>query len=417
MQTTGSVPFSLLKNRDFAWFFWGTFASMFGMGVHLLGVNWYVLQETGSETTVSLIMMTSLGAGLFILPFSGSIIDRHSRKTMVILPDLIRFGIIGLVAVSIPLGVFRLWMLWPMAFVIGCNHAFYFPSTMALLQEILPPEDYFKANALREMTFQVGALSAAGVAGWVIETFGLDGVLFLDAATYLFSAFCISRIRYTPDKARLTETREPYLRTLRAGLAYLWRERAILMFGIISLLPFVTVMALNVLMPTFAMNTLGRGAVVYGLLDMVYGVGAFLAASFIGLLTMRMSERVSLAWLLGAAASFYLICGFTESLMPAFAVLLLLGFCNSGFRVVAQTYLMRIIPPTLMGRCTSTFFMISIFVQLAAIYSVGFLAERVAISAGFGLLAIILYGALLLFFFLRSRLPEATPLAAAATET
>lgn len=407
MSASASLPFFLLRQRDFAWFFWGTLVSMIGMGIHLIGVNWYVLQTTGAETKVSLIMMTSLGAGLFVLPFSGSIIDRHSRKTMVILPDLVRGSVIALVVTLIFTGGFRLWMLWPMAFILGSNHAFYFPASMALLQEILPPEDYLKANSLREITFQVGSLSAAGVAGWIVATFGLGGVLAFDAATYLFSAFCISRLRYSPGDHVEHREHESYFGTLLSGLKYLMENKPVFVFGIMALMPFVTVMALNVLLPTFAKTTLGRGPVTYGLLDMVYGIGAFAAAIFIGALTAKSSERTSLAWMMFGAASFYLMCAFVSGLAPAFTLIALVGFMISAYRVVSQTYLMKIIPQNLMGRCTSTFFQISTFAQLAAIFSVGYLAQHVSIPSGFGFLAVILYGALVHFLFLRRRLPEA----------
>jgi MFS family permease len=401
-----SLPFHLLRQRDFALFFTGTLVSMLGMGMHLIGVNWYILQITGSETKVSLIMMTSLSAGLFVLPFSGSIIDRHSRKAMVILPDLLRGSVIGIIVALIYTGGFRLWMLWPMAFIVGSNHAFYFPASMSLLQEILPPEEYLKANSLREVTFQVGSLSAAGVAGWVVATFGLGGVLAFDAATYFFSAFCISRINYTPGDHVAQRTVESYFGTLRSGLNYLWENKTIFVFGIMALMPFVTVMALNVLMPTFVKNTLGQGAVTYGLLDMVYGIGAFTAAVFIGTLTAKVSERTSLAWLMLGAASFYLAGAFAGTVPPAFVVITLIGFSISSYRVVSQTYLMKIIPQHLMGRCTSTFFQISIFAQLTAIYSVGYLAEHVSIPAGFGFLSLLLFGALAHFLIVRQRLPD-----------
>ncbi|MBD3298685.1 MAG: hypothetical protein GF341_08530, partial [candidate division Zixibacteria bacterium] len=104
-----ALPFRLLGHRDFAWFFWGTFVSMLGLGVNLIGINWYILSTTGSETKVSLIMMTSLSAGLFVLPFSGSIIDRHARRTMVITPDIIRALVIGSVGTFAFFPSFPIW--------------------------------------------------------------------------------------------------------------------------------------------------------------------------------------------------------------------------------------------------------------------------------------------------------------------
>lgn len=406
MPRLDALPFRLLGHRDFAWFFWGTFVSMLGMGVNMIGVNWYILNATGAETNVSLIMMTSLGAGLLILPFSGSIIDRNPRRTMVMTPDIIRAMVIGSVGLFALSPSFPIWVLWPMAFIVGSNHAFYFPASTALLQEILPPEEYMNANALREVTFQVGSLSAAGVAGWIVDTFGLSGVLLFDASTYVFSAFCIYQIRSGrvahPDR----DQGESYWGTIRSGLSYLWTNKPIFVFGIVSMMPFVAVMALNVLMPTYVKNILNQGAVTYGLMDMTYGIGAFLGAAAIGALIVDRHHQSALRILLLCASVSYFAYAFVDGWIIAFILAALVGFFNSSFRVVSQTYLMRIIPSKLMGRCTSTFFQISIVAQLSVIFGVGYIAEHVAIGAGYFVLAGLLLGAMIHLWVLHRRLPD-----------
>ncbi len=401
-----ALPFRLLGHRDFAWYFWGTFVSMLGLGVNLIGVNWYILSATGSETKVSLIMMTSLSAGLFVLPFSGSIIDRHARRTMVITPDIIRALVIGSVGTFAFFPSFPIWVLWPMAFIVGSNHAFYFPASTALLQEILPPEEYMNANALREVTFQVGSLSAAGVAGWIVDTYGLSGVLWFDASTYVFSAFCISRVRAGRVAHPERDQGETYWGTIRSGLNYLWSNKPIFIFGIMSMVPFVAIMALNVLMPTYVKNILNQGAVTYGLLDMVYGIGAFLGAALVGALVVERHHQSALRLFLLMSALGYLACAFTSLLPVAFVLIGLIGVFNSSFRVVSQTYLMRIIPGKLMGRCTSTFFQISLVAQLSVVFGVGYIAEHVTIGAGFYLLFGLLIGAMIHLWLLNRRLPD-----------
>ncbi|MBD3299286.1 MAG: MFS transporter, partial [candidate division Zixibacteria bacterium] len=299
-----------------------------------------------------------------------------------------------------------IWVLWPMAFIVGSNHAFYFPASTALLQEILPPEEYMNANALREVTFQVGSLSAAGIAGWIVDTYGLSGVLWFDASTYIFSAFCISRVRAGRVAHPERDQGETYWGTIRSGLNYLWSNKPIFIFGIMSMVPFVAIMALNVLMPTFVKNVLNQGAVTYGLLDMVYGIGAFLGAALVGALVVERHHQSALRLFLLMSALGYLACAFTSLLPVAFVLIGLIGVFNSSFRVVSQTYLMRIIPGKLMGRCTSTFFQISLVAQLSVIFGVGYISEHVTISAGFYLLSALLLGAMIHLWLLNRRLPD-----------
>ena len=67
------------------------------------------------------------------------------------------------------------------------------------------------------------------------------------------------------------------------------------------------------------------------------------------------------------------------------------GFCRAVSGVVAQSSLMSIVPRHFMGRTQSAIAILTTALQLAMSFSLGWIAQRINIYAGFALLGI-MYG-------------------------
>src|SRR5260370_12873104 len=82
-----------------------------------------------------------------------------------------------------------------MVLLLGVGFAIYWSSSLALLQEVIPPPQLISANSAVLIAVQGGMLVAGGLVGFVYERTGLAGILAIDAATYAFSALCFSLLR------------------------------------------------------------------------------------------------------------------------------------------------------------------------------------------------------------------------------
>jgi len=91
-------PFAPLGDRDFRLYFVGQVFSMAGSGLHIVALGWYLLDRTGSATSVALVWALGLGSGIVMLPFAGPLADRYPRRTLAIGADLVRFVLVGAMA-------------------------------------------------------------------------------------------------------------------------------------------------------------------------------------------------------------------------------------------------------------------------------------------------------------------------------
>jgi MFS family permease len=385
--------FAPLRDRDFRLYFAGEALSFFGSGLSLVALNWYLLQRTHSTTAVGAYYAIALGAGLAAFPLSGPIADRYPRRTVAIAADLLRVGSIGSLAVAAWLGPPPLVAIYVSAFFTGLGFALFFPAIIAFLQEIVSGEQRVAANGLSEVTSQAGNVSGAAVAGVALQHLGIAGVLSIDAGTYIVSALALGAVRHRSAPAA---AHSPLGEMLREGLRYLAANRPLAVFGVISVVPTVATITLNVVMVAYVQQVLHRGATVYGVADMMYGVGALASGLLAAFVVIWLGEWATLTGLLASVLAGYLAWALEpRSLVIVFALSVALGFCSSAFRVVAGAALMRLVPSAVMGRASATFALSTTLLQVAAALVVGPLIDAGGARAGFLLLAALITAGLM----------------------
>ena len=381
-------PFAPLGDRDFRLYFVGEVFSMAGSGLHVVALGWYLLERTGSATSVGLVWAVGLGSGIVMLPFAGPLADRYPRRTLAIGSDVFRLILVAAMAALAYAGSPSLPVLYVLTFLVGLGHSVFWPSIMALLQEVIRPDQLTAASGLAEITWQVGNLTGAALGGPILVSFGLGTAFAIDAATYAVSALALLALHHRPAPAE--GPHESGLAMARAGMAYLRRNPAVAGFGIASVIPWVATISLNVVIVAYVLDVLHLSATAYGLADMTYGVGAMASGIFAALLVVRLGEWRAMTGVMVALIVCYAALAASPAAIPVFyAVLFLAGFCSSAFRVMTTAYLFKVVPNEVMGRTSSSFLLVSMILQVAVTLSVGPLINSTSARGGFVLLAAI----------------------------
>ena len=388
-------PLAPLGDRDFRLYFVGQVLSMAGSGLHIVALGWYLLDRTGSATSVALVWAIGLGSGVVMLPFAGPLADRYPRRTLAIGSDVVRLGLVAAMAALAYAGSPSLPVLYGLTFLVGLGHSVFWPSITALLQEVIRPDQLTAASGLAEITWQVGNLTGAALGGPILVRFGLGTAFAIDAATYLVSAAALLALHHRPAPAE--GPHESGLAMAREGVAYLRRHPAVAGFGIASVIPWVATISLNVVLVAYVLDVLHLGATAYGLADMTYGVGAMASGVFAALLVVRLGEWRAMTGVMVALIGCYTALAGIPAAIPAFyAVLFVAGFCSSAFRVMTTAYLFKVVPNEVMGRTSSSFLLVSMVLQIGVTLSVGPLINHTSARGGFVLLAAIVAGGLAL---------------------
>jgi DHA3 family macrolide efflux protein-like MFS transporter len=428
--TATRVDWNLIwAQRGFRFFSLAMFISLFGSGLNFTAVSWYILSATHSTIKVSLQVIVVTLPGLFVPFLGGVLIDRLDRRYLGVLLDLARGFAVLAAALIAWRGHLELWHLYAMTLITGIGSAMYWATVNALVQEVIPPSQFNGANAAVLIGVQSGMLVAGACVGFLYDWAGIAGILAIDGATYFVSAFCLyqmrrgyvsprERQRYPREYSEATEATAEALESgenpeiaeaglslavyadLKEGFAYLKQQPKVRALGITHATMMAGVVSANVVLVALANDVLHAGARGLGFLEAGWAVGAITG----GLLASQLSQSVRLTLYVAAIvglSSGHFVIPFVSFLVGAVTLQAIFGFCRAVSGVVAQSSLMSIVPRHFMGRTQSAMAILTTALQIMMSLSLGWIAQRISIYAGFALLGIMYGGAG--FFAARAR--------------
>ncbi len=372
---------------------------MLGSGMNSAAVAWTILQRTHSEMALGTFAALQTIPAMLMLPFTGVIIDREDRRRLVMWLDALRAIIILVVMVLAFLHRVQVWELYLMNTLVAAGFWMFWPTITALIQELTPEGGFVHSNTFLLAGVQGGWLMAGAVVGFVYEHIGLGGVLLIDVSTYVVSFLCYFAVRQGRVVPRAVELRHDieaaetavarFLREMREGLEFLREHRSVVFLGTSWALFLGAMMTGVVVTAPLSDRVFHAGAMGYGWLNGGWGVGAFLSALYAPALIARVGARWSIALSM-------LLLTFTMALSPfspwlAMAVLLygMMGSARGVSGVAMNTSLMEQVPPHFMGRVQNSFYFFGTFLQVALGLTVGWIASRISLAAGFAVIAMV----------------------------
>jgi MFS transporter, DHA3 family, macrolide efflux protein len=416
---------SLFCNRGFPFYFAAMFVSLFGTGMNFAGVTLYVLAKTHSTVQVSLTVILLTLPRLLVPPLGGVLTDRADRRYLSIILDLGRAAIVAAAALLAWRGRLELWQLYGMVLLLGVGFAIYWSSSLALLQEVIPPPQLVRANSAVLIAVQGGMLAAGGLVGLVYERAGLAGILAIDGATYVLSALCFYLLRrgYFPPQISAPQTlfstvdfeaqshavaaREPgVLADLHEGLNYLRTQPNVFALGLTYSCMMAGVISANVLVVALANNLLHVGARGYGFIESGWALGAVIGGFVAAPLARRRPYQVLVTALFLLAVG-HALFPYAGALAVAILMNAVFGGCRAIGAVLTQSSILASVPNRLMGRTQSAFAFMATILQIVMSFALGWLGEHASLQLAFLLLGAI-YGAALLAA-LRVRTLSAVP--------
>ena len=269
------LPASLevLRERDYRLLFCGQAVSLLGDGMVNVALAFAVLGLGGSASDVGLVFAARMAPLVACLLAGGVVADRVSRRTVMVLADVVRLAAQGTMAALLVAGAAELWMLGALAGLTGAATGFFNPASTGLLPAVVSAERLQQANALRGLAMACGEIAGPVIAGVLVATAGAGWALGVDALTFAASAAFLVRLRVP---ARAVRTTRSFFGDLRDGWDAFRSRTWVWTFVASAAAGNMLFASWNVLGPVVADRELG-GAATWGLI-----VGALGAGSLVG---------------------------------------------------------------------------------------------------------------------------------------
>jgi len=176
------------KNMRTFWIIWGgQFISMLGSGLTNFGMGVWIYDQTGQATPFAIAALFSSIPRLILTPIGGSIADRYSRRTLMIISDTGSAITTALAAVLLFTGNLQIWHIYTLAFFSSVFSAFQEPAYSASITMLVPKKDLARASGIMQMGHAATGILTPILAGGLYALIGLNGVIIIDAVTYFFA--------------------------------------------------------------------------------------------------------------------------------------------------------------------------------------------------------------------------------------
>jgi MFS family permease len=241
---------------------------------------------------------------LGLLLLGGVIVDRFPRVWLMILSDLARGMLVGLITVLAVTQHLVIWHIFAVSFAFGVVDAFFSPAYRAVVPELAAPDLLPSANSLTTLSQQATGILGPSL-GAVIVALGGSSVAFaIDTASFFLSAVCLILVLKPGGRAERSKSRQGIFGEARQGLGYVvgtpWLWITIGIAGLSNLSYFPAMVAL----PFLVRHELRANVGLLGLYYSAVALGAMLGAAWMGHYTSirRRGLKLYLAWMLSGIA-------------------------------------------------------------------------------------------------------------------
>jgi hypothetical protein len=352
-----------------------------GSQMTLVALPWFVLVATGSPARMGLVVAADLAPMLLLAIPAGALAARLGARRTMLVSDLARVPLIGLVPVLHALGVLSFPLLVGLVFLHGAFWPTYSASQAALLPALAGDDQgrLTRASALFQAVTRLTLLAGPALAGVLIGWLGPTTVLLLDAATYLVAFLLVAGCIPADDRAPAAEP----VRGMLAGVRVLLGDELLRAWTLAAGLSQMGFQTLLLALPVLAFTRYDQDPRVAGLLIGAWGGGALLGS----LVALRLPSRLppltvgSLAGF-GQALPLWLLV----ASLPAVAAVAVLGVAGlaNGIRVPPlRAVTMLRIPPALRVEAMTAEAMLPTAAGLLALVAAGPALEAFGVAPVF----------------------------------
>ena len=155
-------------------------------------MSWFALtiwafEMTGSATILGVVQTAFILPFLIVSPFAGAMVDRYSRKLMMMVSDLGAVLATGVILILSSLDILQVWHLIAACVVYGLSGSFQWPAYLATITTMVPKEQYDRANGMMMLVESGPAVFSPMIAGALLPILGVTGILTIDVITFVFA--------------------------------------------------------------------------------------------------------------------------------------------------------------------------------------------------------------------------------------
>lgn len=359
------------------WRYWLAY-TLSAIGFELILFVLMVILFDLMKTALSMGTFTAIFMSCLVLfgPFAGVYVDRWDRKRIFMACNV--FLAVLIFVAKYLVGVFWIYSLW---FFASLLFVFLRPVRVALITNLFPKEDYFKANSAFMMSLNFSKIGGPLIGGFLLLFFSKEWTMNTILLFFLIPCILVSTLYFqpiSPDKSK----REPLKRGWReyaTGIRFLLAHEGLRFYIIIGFLWRLFLASQLPLYIVFIKKYLDGSTKEYSLFMTILALGGALGSFLAGSIENLCSRRTMVYGGLGASYFFFSLLPTSQNYLFA---LLLIGLSNLFFfiaHVAIHADIQEMTPNEIRGKVFASSPTLLIPIGVVSIFIATPLADKVGV--------------------------------------
>ncbi len=334
-----------LWNKDFVLLLQGSAVSMIGDLMYSVAIGYWVYEQTGSSGLMGIMSSISMFVTMFLSPFCGSIVDKVSRKWVIVGIDLMQGILMLAVGALAYMNALNVPVVLLAALLAAFGSVFYSPATSSLMLDIIPREDMVRGQSLFSSVSSTINLVGTAFSGLMVAFLGVPLIVVINGLSNLYSAaseLLVHVPRTVQQGARVTV--KGILQDSKKAIGTVFSNPCLRIFVPCALiLNLLGAGPFSLLLP-FCLEK-GFSVDTYGYLISVYMIANLLCVVLLGAVKLKPKARF---WVMAlgfsCAVPIFMLAYLSKSFIPMCVFVLVASFLNCAGNTVFNACLMLALP-------------------------------------------------------------------------
>lgn len=334
----------------------GQFFSLITSAAVQFSIIWWLTDTTGSPLVLAVAGIAGFLPQALVGPFAGAIVDRHSRKTMMLLADSVVAMASLILAGWMIFAEPNLVLVMLVLAVRSLATAFHMPAMQASIPLLAPEEHLTKVAGWGQTVSSITNIVGPAVGMSLLAISTLEWVLLLDVIGALIACGILAVI-HIPNAQKPSESpvTSGILSEMKEGYQAILKNRLLFKLTIVVVTVSFLYIPIGTYFPLLVRNHFAKGVIEAGIVEAIFATGLVLGGAFLGILgdcfdkVKTMASSIILMGItlvisgLTPPSGFYLFGGMS----------LLIGFSGPLFSAPFYAFIQTTIEPHLLGRVFS----------------------------------------------------------------
>jgi predicted MFS family arabinose efflux permease len=370
----------LFSSRALRCLFGSRFISATGDKMFAIGLSWWVVADASipdRELMLGLLLAVATLPIALSGPLFGPLIDKVDKRACLVVADVGRFVLAGLLAIVIHQGLLTIPLLFGLCIPLFALTPLFDAAASASLSPLSSgPQMLSQLVAVESAIPNLASTLGALFGSWALAIWGVEGAFWFNAASFLLSLLLVLRL---PALVSKPDERAPKQSRHRYAFLRRYPDTALLMvlFGLINF--FVAPVFLY--LPLLTRDVLGGAGLELSLLELAFALGNLLLFAYF---TVWPRTFVRTRWLrfvlVASAAGLMWLLAEAVSLPAMFAVLLVWGWSIGFVTYLALSAFQRSIPDEFKGRFFALLGSVCTLAIPLSFALFGFLSSRIGLQ-------------------------------------